>query len=238
MHEAAGILLAEMRGAGAAHGEAAVQMHGDHVRPVRPAHAVEDAVAQDAGIVDQDIDAAEGVERRLDDFVGIARLADRQRRGDRFAAGFLDFVDDRLRRAGIGAGAVEAAPISQTTTRAPSCAINSAMPRPMPRAAPVTMATLPATIFGHELYPPRSLSRHARACPAHPDHLTPCPSDRDGRDAPGHDETDDSANSPTPRGRPRRSCAAWPIPRPRRAYCLPRSRRSRIAATGRAGRDR
>ena len=108
MHEAAGILLAEMRGAGAAHGEAAVQMHVDHVRPVRPAHAVEDAVAQNAGIVDEDIDAAEGIERRLDDLVGIAGLADRQRRGDRFAAGFLDLVDDGLRRAGIGAGAVEA----------------------------------------------------------------------------------------------------------------------------------
>src|SRR6185312_8098494 len=38
------------------------------------------------------------------------------------------------------------APMSQTTTRAPSCASNSAIPRPMPRAAPVTIATLPATI--------------------------------------------------------------------------------------------
>src|SRR4029077_3283443 len=46
------------------------------------------------------------------------------------------------------------APISQTTTLAPSCAINSAMPRPMPRAAPVTMATLPATMFAIGLCPP------------------------------------------------------------------------------------
>src|SRR5436190_18114399 len=38
------------------------------------------------------------------------------------------------------------APMSQTTTRAPSCASKSAMPRPMPRPAPVTMATLPATM--------------------------------------------------------------------------------------------
>ena len=36
-----------------------LQMHADHVRPVRPTHAMEDAVAQDAGIVDQDVDAAE-----------------------------------------------------------------------------------------------------------------------------------------------------------------------------------
>jgi len=41
---------------------------------------------------------------------------------------------------------------------------------------------------------------------------------------------------PTPRRPARRSCAASPIARPRRARCLPRSRRSRIAATGRADR--
>src|SRR5438105_8163407 len=40
-----------------------VQMHHDDIGPVRPAHAVEDLVAQDAGVVDQDVDAAEGVER-------------------------------------------------------------------------------------------------------------------------------------------------------------------------------
>src|SRR5579864_1599360 len=46
------------------------------------------------------------------------------------------------------------APISQTTTLAPSCAIRSAMPRPMPRAAPVTMATFPATMFAIGLCSP------------------------------------------------------------------------------------
>ena len=39
-------------------------MHSQHVVPVGPAHLVEDAVAQDAGIVDQNVDATEGVERR------------------------------------------------------------------------------------------------------------------------------------------------------------------------------
>ena len=38
-------------------------MDREHVRPVRPAHAVEDTVAQNASVVDQDVDAAEGVER-------------------------------------------------------------------------------------------------------------------------------------------------------------------------------
>src|SRR3984893_2265305 len=49
------------------------------------------------------------------------------------------------------------APISQTTTLAPSCAMSSAIPRPMPRAAPVTMATLPATMFAIGLFPPHLL---------------------------------------------------------------------------------
>src|ERR1700733_14709631 len=46
------------------------------------------------------------------------------------------------------------APISQTTTLAPSCAMSSAIPRPMPRPEPVTMATLPATILGIRLVSP------------------------------------------------------------------------------------
>src|SRR6202034_1676894 len=46
------------------------------------------------------------------------------------------------------------APISQATTLAPSFAINSAMPRPTPRAAPVTMATLPETMPAIDLISP------------------------------------------------------------------------------------
>src|SRR3954451_9888234 len=57
------------------------------------------------------------------------------------------------------------APMSQTTTRAPSCASNSAIPRPMPRAAPVTIATLPATIPEAIWVDPRSTNT-ARHRPA------------------------------------------------------------------------
>src|SRR5580704_7878171 len=60
------------------------------------------------------------------------------------------------------------APTSQATTRAPSCAIRSAMPRPMPRAAPVTMATLPATISDIRSVPThfaRDLADHAQLRP-------------------------------------------------------------------------
>ena len=68
---------------------------------------MEDAVAQDAGVVHQDVDAAERVERGLHDLVGVLRLADRQRRGDRLPARLLDLVDHLLRRAGVAARAVE-----------------------------------------------------------------------------------------------------------------------------------
>ena len=83
-------------------------MDVEHVLPVGVAHPVEDRVAQDAGIVDQDVDAAEGVERGLHDRFGVLRLGDRERRGDRLAAGLLDLVHHLLRRAGVGAGALQA----------------------------------------------------------------------------------------------------------------------------------
>jgi len=57
------------------------------------------------------------------------------------------------------------APMSQTTTRAPSCANNSAMPRPIPRPAPVTIATLPATIFGIRNSPSSKESCHNASSP-------------------------------------------------------------------------
>jgi hypothetical protein len=77
VHVGAGILLAKVRCAGAAHQETSVEMNVDHVRPVAPAHAVENAVAQNAGIVGQDVDAAEGVERRPHDLVSVGRLGER-----------------------------------------------------------------------------------------------------------------------------------------------------------------
>jgi len=99
-------------------------------------------------IVNENIDAAEGVERGLDDRLGALRLDDRQRRGIGFAAGLSDRGNGVLRRAGVETLALQAGAISQTTTRAPSAASSIAMARPMPRPAPVTMATLPATIPG------------------------------------------------------------------------------------------
>ena len=68
---------------------------------------VERLVAQDAGVVDDDVDALEGVERGLHDRRAALDRGDRVVVGDGLAAGGLDLVDDLLRRAGVGAGAVD-----------------------------------------------------------------------------------------------------------------------------------
>src|SRR6185437_1295152 len=73
-----------------------------HHLPVDRRHAVEDAVAQDAGIVDDAIDAAEGIERGLDDALGAGRLGHAVGIGDGGAAGGADLVHHLLCRAGVG----------------------------------------------------------------------------------------------------------------------------------------
>jgi hypothetical protein len=67
--------------------------------PVRLLHILEADIAQDAGIVDEDIDAAEGVDGCLDD--GFPVL-DRVVVGDRFAACGADGVDDFVCRLRAG----------------------------------------------------------------------------------------------------------------------------------------
>src|SRR5436190_12941827 len=91
----------------ARHVERAVQVHVDHVVPIRPAHAVEDTVAEDAGVVDENVDVPKGIDRRLHDRLGILGLGDRERRYDGLAAGLLDVLDGFLRRPLIAAGAVQ-----------------------------------------------------------------------------------------------------------------------------------
>jgi hypothetical protein len=59
--------------------------------PVRLLHVLEADIAQDAGIVDEDIDATEGVDGCLDD--GFSVL-DRVVVGDCFAACGADIIDD------------------------------------------------------------------------------------------------------------------------------------------------
>ena len=134
VHEGAGVLLAEMRRAGAAHVERAVRWtsitSGQSDRLMR----WKIAVAQDAGVVDQDVDAAEGLERGLDDLPRRSSAPEIDSvEAIASPPALLDLVDDLLRRTGVGAGALQARADVAGDDLAPSCARPSAMPRPMPR---------------------------------------------------------------------------------------------------------
>ena len=72
-------------------------------------HVVERLVAQDAGVVDDDVDRAEGVDRGLDDRLAALGRGDRVGVGDGLAAGVLDLVDDELGGALVAARAVDGA---------------------------------------------------------------------------------------------------------------------------------
>ena len=110
VHEGARLLLLEVVGGGAADVERAVQMHVDHHLPVDMAHAMEDAVAQDAGIVDDAVDPAEVLDRGLDHALGAGRIGDAVAVGHGLAAGRLDLVADLLgRRRAAAAFAVDRA---------------------------------------------------------------------------------------------------------------------------------
>ena len=124
---------------------------------------------------------------------GVLRLGDRERRGDRLAAGLLDRGDGLLRRACVVAGAVQAG----------------------------------ADVADHDA---RAFLRHQLGDGA----ADAAPAAGDDGDFP-RDNTRPSTYPRLPR-RPRRSCAASPIARLPPRYCPPRSRQSRIAATGKAGR--
>ena len=72
-------------------------------------HVVERLVAQDAGVVDDDVDLAEGVDGGLDDGLAALGRGDRVGVGDGLAAGGLDLVDDELGGPGVAAGPVDGA---------------------------------------------------------------------------------------------------------------------------------
>jgi hypothetical protein len=93
---------------------------------------VNHGVAQDAGIVDQNVDRAEPSQGSLDDRFSALKSADRVGIG----RGLPSFVKDST-----NTSAAAASSISLTTTRAPSRAILKAIARPIPLPAPVTTAT-------------------------------------------------------------------------------------------------
>ena len=78
----------------------------DHLAEVVEAHLDEGLVAQDAGVVDQDIDPAEAFLDEGDHLVDGGGVGHGSAVGDRFTAGRDDLVDDQLRRADRAARAI------------------------------------------------------------------------------------------------------------------------------------
>jgi hypothetical protein len=80
-------------------GEGALEVDLDHRVPLRLAHVGEHAVTEDAGVVDQDVEPAEGLDGGRDEPLGAVPVADVIGVGDGLAAHGLDLVHDVLGRA-------------------------------------------------------------------------------------------------------------------------------------------
>ena len=91
VHEGARLLFVEITRRRVRHVKRAEQVHLHHLLEVDDAHAVENAVAQNAGVVDDAVDTAEALDRGLDDVGGGRRLGDAVEIGDRLAAFLFDF---------------------------------------------------------------------------------------------------------------------------------------------------
>ena len=82
-------------------------MHVEHRVDEVGTHVVERLVAQDAGVVDDDVDGAERVDRGLHDALAAVGRGDRVGVRDGLAARGLDLVDDELCGALVGARSVD-----------------------------------------------------------------------------------------------------------------------------------
>src|SRR5579862_6964344 len=92
-HVAALMLFAPVGACVARDVEAALQMHRDDRIPVFLVHVEDHPVAQDAGIVDHDVELAEVIGGAFDDALGGFEIGHALEVGDRFAAGGADFLD-------------------------------------------------------------------------------------------------------------------------------------------------
>ncbi len=150
VHEAATAALGHDRPRRPAHVERAAQLRVDHRVELRLGELGERRHAHLAGVVDDDVDGAERVERGVDDGAPTLGRRDGVAVRDRLAAGGDDLGDDRVgRRIDAGASATPSVslmptPRSFTSTRAPRAANSSAYSRPRLRPAPVTTTTLPS----------------------------------------------------------------------------------------------
>lgn len=98
----------------------------------------------DPRVVDDPVDAAEGLQGAVDDRLPAVRGGDVARIGDGRATGGDDLLDDRPRGFTSLPPPPIAPPRSFTTTAAPRDASVSAWARPMPRPAPVMTMALPS----------------------------------------------------------------------------------------------
>ena len=106
-------------------------------------HVHDHPVAEDPGVVDEDVEAAELVDRLLHHAAGAREVGDVVAVRDGLAARGLDLLDDLLRRRCVGSVACEpAAEVVDDDLRARGRE-RSACERPIPRPAPVTIATFP-----------------------------------------------------------------------------------------------
>ena len=131
VHVRAAALLLEVRRRGAADVEAALQVHREHLVELGLAHAVEHHVAQDAGVVDDDVDAAEGVRPPLrPSWRAAFQSATEPPSTIASPPAALIFATTSWAGCWLSGVPSSAAPRSLTTTLAPASASASAMPRP------------------------------------------------------------------------------------------------------------
>src|SRR3990172_194156 len=110
VHDPAVALLSHELGGGIDGVEVALEMDVDDRIPLLLAHVEDHAVAQDAGDVDEDVNAAEGVDALPDNVLAALSRGDAVVVGDRVAAGLLDLVRYLLRGAVVVPGAIDADP--------------------------------------------------------------------------------------------------------------------------------
>lgn len=132
--------------------EVALEVDPDHRVPLLLRHREDHPVAQDARVVDQDVELAEGAHGQLHELARLLEVGHVTQVSDRPPARGTDLRGDLLRRGGRGLPEPSRPgwPKSLTTTLAPSRASSIASARPRPRPAPVTMADSPSS--GSDIY--------------------------------------------------------------------------------------
>ena len=82
--------------------EVTLQVHGDHRVPLLLGHVEAETIAEDAGVVDHDVETAVVVERLVDQRLATGPRRDVVDVGHRIAAGGDDLVDHLLGRPRVG----------------------------------------------------------------------------------------------------------------------------------------